>query len=52
MGEVDSALMDIDETRGGHIDERGAVDFAEETVVSNDDLVDEIAARVIATRVA
>jgi len=50
MGAVDSALMDIDETRSGHIGDGGAVDFVEEASVSNDDFGNEIAARIIATR--
>jgi hypothetical protein len=49
MGAVDSVLMDIDEVVPGRIDGRGAIVFAEQASASNYDLVDEIAARVIAT---
>lgn len=49
MGAVDSALVDIDETIRGCINERGAVVFAEQASASNYDLVDEIATRVMAT---
>jgi hypothetical protein len=49
MGAVDSALVDIDGTIRGRIDERGAVVFAEQSSASNYGLVDEIATRVIAT---
>ena len=49
MGAVDSVLVDIDQVIPGRIDERGAIVFAEEASASNYGLVDEIAARVIAT---
>lgn len=49
MGAVDSVLVDIDQVIPGLIDERGAIVFAEEARASNYGLVDEIAARVIAT---
>ena len=49
MGAVDSVLMDIDEVVPGRIDRRGGIVFAEQASASNYDLVDEIAARVIAT---
>lgn len=42
-------LVDIDEAILGLLDESGAVTFAEQAVPSNYDVIDEIAARVIAT---
>lgn len=49
MGAVDSILVNIDEAIPGRIDERGVIIFAEQASASSYDLVDEIAARVIAT---
>jgi hypothetical protein len=49
MGAVDSILVDIDETVPGSIDEQGGIVFAEQASASNYGLVDEIAARVLAT---
>lgn len=49
MGAVDSVLVDIDQVIHGRIDEFGAIVFAGEASASNYGLVDEIAARVIAT---
>ena len=48
-GAIDSMLMDIDETLYGRIAEDGAVVFAEQPTITNYDLVDEIATRVITT---
>jgi hypothetical protein len=49
MGAVDSMLADIDETTMGRIDDDGAVTFADAGDGTSYGLVDEIAARVIAT---
>jgi hypothetical protein len=49
MGAVDSVLVDIDTSTPGRIDERGAIAFSERASATNYGLVDEIAARVIAT---
>ena len=49
MGAVDSILVDIDEMIPGHIDEQGAIVFAEQASASSYGLVDEIATRVLAT---
>ena len=49
MGAVDSVLVNIDEVIPGRMDDRGAIVFAEQASASNYGLVDEIAARVIAT---
>ena len=42
-------MVDIDEVIPGQLDQNGAVIFAEQAEPPNYDLVDEIAARVIAT---
>jgi hypothetical protein len=49
MGAVESMLVDINEVIPGRIGEDGATVFAGQLNASNYDLVDEIAARVIAT---
>lgn len=49
MGAVDTVLIDIDEVIPGRIDDCGAIVFAEQPGAANYSLVDEIAARVIAT---
>ena len=49
MGAVESMLADIDQVIPGRIDDAGGVTFAEETNATSYGLIDEIAARVIAT---
>jgi hypothetical protein len=48
-GAVDSMLADIDAVLPGNIDANGAVTFAAKSDASNYDLIDEIAARVLAS---
>ena len=48
-GAVQTLLVDIDEVIPGQLDQSGAVIFSEQADPPNYDLVDEIAARVIAT---
>jgi hypothetical protein len=49
FGAVQALMVDIDEVIPGQLDQNGAVIFAEQAHPPNYDLVDEIAARVIAT---
>ena len=49
FGAVQALMVDIDEVIPGQLDQNGAVIFAEQAEPPNYDLVDEIAARVIAT---
>lgn len=49
IGAIDSILVDIDETVPGTVDEHGRVTFADQASASTHGVVDEIAARVLAT---